>query len=86
MPPIMANSKDGQDHKDKYLEDLHWRNANVQYESSYSNIYLKIMKLFTRTTHVKYQNSSTHCSKIMSKVKVFKKMGQAPRSKSQGQK
>ena len=36
MPPIMANSKDGLGHKDKYL-DLVTRNAQVQYENS--NIY-----------------------------------------------
>ena len=29
--------------------------------------------LVTRNTHVKYQSSSTHCSKEISKVKVFKK-------------
>ena len=35
MPLIMANSKYGQDHKDKYLDtkDLVSRNAHVQYES-----------------------------------------------------
>ena len=27
----------------------------------------------TRNTHVKYQSSSTHCSKVIRKVKVFKK-------------
>ena len=36
MPPIMANSKDGQGHKKKYL-DTSRKNAHVQYESS--NIY-----------------------------------------------
>ena len=36
MPPIMANSKDGQGHKEKYL-DTSTKNAHVQYESS--NIY-----------------------------------------------
>ena len=42
MPPLMANSKDGQGHndikdnKDKYL-DLVTRNVHMQYESS--NIY-----------------------------------------------
>ena len=29
--------------------------------------------LITRKTHVKYKSSSTHCSKVISKVKVFKK-------------
>ena len=29
--------------------------------------------LITRNIHVKYQNSSTHCSKVISKVKVLKK-------------
>ena len=34
---------------------------------------------------MKYQSSSTHCSKVISKVKVLKN-GQTPRSRSQGQK
>ena len=29
--------------------------------------------LITRNTPVKYQSSSTHCSKVINKVKVFKK-------------
>ena len=34
---------------------------------------------------MKYQSYSAHCSKVISKVKVFnKKMGQTPRSRSQG--
>ena len=47
MPPIMANSKDGQGHKDKYLDTSRkilfvTRNAHEQYESS--NIYyLEVM-------------------------------------------
>ena len=51
------------------------RNAHAQYESF--NIYKKIMKprkgLITMYTNVKYQRSSTHFSKVISKVKVFKK-------------
>ena len=43
---------------------------------------------------VKYQQkdiisrriSGNHCSEVISKVKVFKKMGQTPRSRSQGKK
>ena len=35
---------------------------------------------------MKYQSSSTHCSKVISKVKVFLKMGQTPSSRSQGKK
>ena len=88
MPPIIANSKDVHGHKDKYLDTsrkILSQGMLMQYESS--NIYLKIMKpwkgLITRNTHVKYQSSSTHCSKVMNKVSVFKKMGQIPRSMSQ---
>ena len=33
---------------------------------------------------MKYQSSSTHCSQVIGKVKVFQKMGQTPRSRSQG--
>ena len=29
--------------------------------------------LITKNTHMKYQSSSTHCSKVISKVKFFKK-------------
>ena len=38
MPPIIANSKDGQGHKDKYLDTsrkfLSQKNDHVQYETS----------------------------------------------------
>ena len=33
---------------------------------------------------MKYQRSRTHCSNVISKGKVFKKIGQTPRSGSQG--
>ena len=36
--------------------------------------------------HVKYQSSTTHYSKGISKVKVFIKMDQTPRSRSQDKK
>ena len=44
--------------------------------------------LITGYTHVKYQSSGTHCSKVISKVKVFKKwvklQGQGQRVKNNG--
>ena len=44
--------------------------------------------LITRDIHVKYQSSSTHCSKVISKVKDFKKwvklLGQSHRVKNNG--
>ena len=44
--------------------------------------------LITRNTHVKYQSSSTHCLKVINKVKVFKKwvklQGQGYRVKNNG--
>ena len=44
--------------------------------------------LITTDTHVKYQSSSTHCSKVISRVKVFKKWvilkGQGHRVKNNG--
>ena len=40
-------------------------------------------RFLTRSSHVKYQSSSNHCSKVISKVGVLKKMGQTPRSRSQ---
>ena len=55
----MANSKDGQVHKDKYIDT--------------STKILSQEGLVTKNTHVKYQSSSTHSSKVISKVKVFKK-------------
>ena len=53
MPPIIANSKDGQGHKDKYLDtSRNTRNAHVQYESC--NIYyLEVM------TNVIFKNKVT---------------------------
>ena len=46
MPPIMANFKDGQGHKDKYLHTsrkfLSHKNAHVQYETS-KIYYLEVM-------------------------------------------
>ena len=77
MSPIMANSKDGQGHKGKYL-DLVTRNALVQYESS--NIYYEIMKprkgVITKNTHVKYKSSRTHCSgRLLERLKFFPQNG-----------
>ena len=44
--------------------------------------------LITKNTRVKYQSSSTHCSKVISKVKVFKTLvklqGQGPRVNNNG--
>ena len=82
----MANSKDGQALKDKY-KDLATRNAHVQYESSniyyfvMNNVYsslnmsnIKVKRFITkRNIYVKYENSGTHCPKVISKVQVFKK-------------
>ena len=42
--------------------------------------------LITRDIHVKYQSSSTHYSKVISKNLSFKKVGQTFRSRLQGQK
>ena len=41
-----------------------------------------IHRKISKNTQVKYQSSGTHSSKILSKLKVFKKVG--PRSRSQG--
>ena len=79
MPQIMPNSKDGQDHKDKYLDISR---KILSQEMLLCNMkalifILKKMKpqkgLLTRNTHVKYQSSSTHCSKVIRKGRVFKK-------------
>ena len=87
----MANSKDGQGHKDKNIDKsrkIFSQEMLIQYESSI--FYFKIMKpwkgLITRNTHVKYPSSSTRCSKVINKFKFSNKMGQTPRSRSQGKK
>ena len=42
--------------------------------------------LITRNIHVKYQSSSTHYSKVISKIKIKKKISHTLRSRSQGKK
>ena len=94
MPPIMDNSKDGQGHKDKYLDTSR---KILSQETLMCNMkalifILKLMKprkgLITRNTHVKYQSSNPHYSKVISKVKVFKKwvklQGKGHRVKNSG--
>ena len=94
MPPIMDNSKDGQGHKDKYLDTS--RNILSQ-ETLMCNmkaliLILKLMKrrkgLITGNIQMKYQSSSTHGSDVISKVKIFKKwveqQGQGHRVKNNG--
>ena len=70
----MANSKDGQGHKNKYLDT---GRKILSQEMLMCNMKALIFKprkgLITRNIHVKYQSSSTHCSKVISNVKIFKK-------------
>ena len=89
MPPIMANSNNGQDHMDKYfdtsrkilsqeitmcnMEALEEVMANVIFFLNWSNDKVKRLSTNKKDIHVKYQTSRTHCSKVISKVKVFKK-------------
>ena len=113
MPPIMANSNEGQDHKDKYCDtsrDILSQEMTMYNMEAFSILSLrsydqcpfffelvkcqgKMIKnlqkdLITRDIHVKYQSSSTHYSKVISKVKVFKKYvklkGQGHRVKNNG--
>ena len=82
MPPIKANSKDGQGHKDK---DLVTRNAHVQYESS--NMYKKNNETTERSYHKETSCEITLAltvQKLLARFKFSKKMGQTPRSRSQG--
>ena len=63
MPPVMANSKDGQDHKDKYFEkNRETRNDHPQYGSS--NIYfLEVManvNFFFNRSNVKVKRFSAN--------------------------
>ena len=52
------------------------------------NYWFPLKGFITRNTHVKYQCSSTHCSRVISNVKVFKKwvklQGQGHRVKNNG--
>ena len=108
----MANSNEGQDHKDKYFDtsrkilsqEMTMCNmealvsyfsevmTNVNFFLNWSKLKIKRLStglqkdLITRDIHVKYHSSNTHYSKVISKVKVLKKMGQTPRSRSQGKK
>ena len=41
----------------------------------FENIMKSRKGYITRKAHMKYQSSSTHWSKVISKVKVFKKIG-----------
>ena len=95
MPPIMANSKEGQDHKDKYLDtsrkilSQEMTISNMEALVSYPkevmtkvNFFCKLVKcqvqkikylqkdLITRDIYVKYQSSSPHYSKVISKIKI----------------
>ena len=106
----MANSNEGQDHKDKYFDTS--RKILSQEMAMYNmeafsilslrrydqcQFFLKLVKcqgekikylqkdLIIRDIHVKYQSSSTHYSKVISKNKFIKK-GHTLRSRSQGKK
>ena len=48
-------------------------------------VILNTSGLVTRNIREKYQTSNTHCSKVISKDKIFKR-GQHPNSRSQGKK
>ena len=72
MPPIMANSKDGHGHKDKYLDTsrkiLSQKNAYVQYESSNIYYYLEVVtnvNLKKKRSNVKVKRFSIY-KKILS--------------------
>ena len=41
--------------------------------TGYKNWLVPTEGLVTSNTHVKYQSSSTHCSKVISKVEVYNK-------------
>ena len=69
MPPIMANSNEGQDHKDKYFDTSR---KILSQEMTMCNMEAT-KDLITRDIHVKYQSSSNHCSKVISKIQVLKK-------------
>ena len=47
--------------------------SNSKVKVTVSKIVLSKKGLITSNTHVKYQSSSTHCLKVISKVKVFEK-------------
>ena len=59
----------------------------ARFKFSNSKVKVTVSKIMvpTRNNHLKYQSSSTHCSKDISKVKVSK-MGHTPSPRSQGKK
>ena len=89
MPLIMASSKYGEGHKDKYLDtstkilSQEILNCNMKalifiillWIISFFNIKFKVKRFYTknRNIHVKYENAGNHCWNVISKVKVFKK-------------
>ena len=78
--PIMINCKDGQAHKDKYLDSSTKINSK---EMLMCSIIKKILS--QRKHHVKNDSSGTHYRKAINNVKV-RKIGQTPRSMPQGKK
>ena len=70
MPPMMANSKDGQGHKDEYpntSRKILTRNAHVQHESSHT-YHLEVMttvNLFKNRSNFKVKRFSNN-RKILS--------------------
>ena len=100
MPPIITNSNEGQDHKDKYFDtsrkilsqemtmyNMEAYSTRILSLRSYDQcqFFFKLFKcqgqkikylqkdLIKMDIHVKYPSPSTHYSKVISKVKVFKK-------------
>ena len=91
----MANSNEGQDHKDKYFDTSRkilsqemimynmeafsifslrsYDQCQFYFNCQGQKINYLQKDLIKRDTHVKYQSSSTHYSKVIRKVKVFKK-------------
>ena len=73
MPPIMANSKEGQDHKDKYFHTskkiLSQEMDHVQYGNSYVLFFLEIITnvFFFKWSNVKVKMLSTS-TKIFSQA------------------
>ena len=52
------------------MTNVNLKKKKVKYQSQ--KVEYKQKGLITRITHVKYQSSSTHCSKVISEVKISK--------------
>ena len=96
ISPIMTNSKDGQDHKEKCLDTgrkilsqemlLYNMKALIFIFFVMNTVYFQnnrsnVNVKMLRNFHVRDENIRIHCSQVISRVKIFKLQGQNHRVK-----